>query len=427
MSSRALDFRSLRQARERLVELQLAPAIAEGLRATAPAMAEALQKIVLDEVDAFAASGNPTVIPELAAHGRAIVEELTRWMDGEETGDFAFAVAHAHLRAEQRFPLEATLHAYRAGLRALSRWLRDAALSLRPDRPEGGAASTDFAIEFIDAISAAMTAEYVAHTRVVAAAEGDRDAELLNVLLGGYDESDGRIAHLLRANGYLDQRQSYGVIVVRAVHQGEMEQPQRVQRIIAALTDLIAPSHVRCLAGARNGLVVAVVSSLRRLSGWTAPQKSLAARLRAPLLNMGPSVLIGVSADHPSTASIPRATREATAALEFASVVDRVVSFTDLPVRALLIHAGAAFVRSTAPAWLSPLLAADEKAEGALIATLRALADCDLNVQKAGRTLGVHPNTVYARLTRVKDLTGLDGQRLRQLSEMLLAADCAQG
>ena len=47
-----------------------------------------------------------------------------------------------------------------------------------------------------------------------------------------------------------------------------------------------------------------------------------------------------------------------------------------------------------------------------------------MNVQKAAREIGKHPNTVYARIERIKDLTGLDGQRHGDLTELLLAADC---
>ena len=83
-------------------------------------------------------------------------------------------------------------------------------------------------------------------------------------------------------------------------------------------------------------------------------------------------------------------------------------------------------MRSAAPAWVAPLLAADAKAGGNLVRTLSALADADLNVQKAGRRLEVHPNTVYARLQRIRDVTGLDGQRHHDLVELLLAAECAR-
>jgi sugar diacid utilization regulator len=102
------------------------------------------------------------------------------------------------------------------------------------------------------------------------------------------------------------------------------------------------------------------------------------------------------------------------------------VPFSALPVRSLLVHAGGEHVRSASPAWIAALLAADEKAAGNLVRTLAALADSDLNVQGAGRLLSVHANTVYARLQRIRDLTGLDGQRLHDLVELLLAAECVR-
>jgi sugar diacid utilization regulator len=206
-----------------------------------------------------------------------------------------------------------------------------------------------------------------------------------------------------------------------------MELRERSQRILNSLADLLASTNIRSLAGLRNGLVVAVVSAVRRQSGWTAPQSSLAERLVSRLLQWGPSVLVGVSADHPSTSAIPCAMREARAALEFAGVDRRVVLFPSLPVRSLLTHAGGEYVRATAPPWTAALFAADAKADGNLLRTLTAIADADLNVQEAARRLGVHPNTIYGRLTRIRELTGLDGQRFHDLTEMLLAADCARG
>jgi sugar diacid utilization regulator len=59
-----------------------------------------------------------------------------------------------------------------------------------------------------------------------------------------------------------------------------------------------------------------------------------------------------------------------------------------------------------------------------MVATLRAMASADMNVQQAARLLGKHPNTIYARLARLRDITGLDGQRYNDLTELLLAADC---
>jgi DNA-binding PucR family transcriptional regulator len=427
MTDAAPSSRALLQTLERLDALSVIPDVAPALRRSAAAVETALRDAVLGEVAGFSDSRNPQILPDLKAHSKDHVAEVTRLFGGEAPNDFAFVRAHARRRAEQRFPLEVSLHAYRCGHRVLSRWLRDAAAGARPESArEAVDAIADFAIEYTDVISAVMTSEYVAHTRLIEAAEGDRSAELLNILLAGYDESDGRIARLLKAAGYLDQRQSYCLIAARTPIAGELESRERAQRLLAALADLFAPASIRLLAGLRNGRVVAVASALRRQSGWTAPQTSLAERMSALLMQLGPSVLIGVSADRPSTASIPKALREASAALDFASVDRRVVLFSTLPVRSLLVHAGGEYVRSAAPAWIEALLVADAKADGALVKTLTALADADLNVQLAGRLLELHPNTVYARLLRIKDITGFDGRRCRDLLELLLAVECAR-
>jgi len=282
----------------------------------------------------------------------------------------------------------------------------------------------DFSIEYTNIISSIATAEYVAHTRMLAEAEGDRRTELLNILLSGYDESDGRVAQLLKRAGYLEQRQAYCVVVAQSTNAAEMENPGRAQRIVAAISAALAATPVRVLTGIRNSLVTAVLADKRRMSGWTAPQSNLAERVRTLLESLGPAVLVGVSTDHPSTSFIPKALQEATIALDFADVAKRVVQFSGLPIRELLVHRGIDYVQSAAPQWIAALLGADAKAHGTLIETLRAVADADLNMQKAARILNRHPNTVYTRLERIRDLTGLDGQHYRDLTELLLAADC---
>lgn len=416
-----MPFSNLKQALTALSLLGVAPLPVKKLEEQGPEVAKSLRKTVLAEIPAFTASGNPEVIAGLTMHGAEHVSEIIHLFSGGEIGDFAFVREHARLRAEQRFPLEAVLHAYRCGHRIISRWLRDA---IAGKKEKAVSAIADFAIEYTNVISTIMAAEYVAHARRQAEAEGDLRTELLNVLLTGYDESDGRVAQLLKRTGYLEQRQSYCVALVQPLNARELEQPARAQRIMDALSDVLVSTSIRILAGTRNMAVTAVLSHKRRQSGWTAPHQELADRL-LPLLEMlGPAVLIGLSASHPSTAFIPKALHEAKIALDFSTISRRVVRFADLPIRELLVHRGNDYVQSAPKPWMQALIAADGEAEGSLVATLRAMADADMNVQLAGRQLGKHANTVYARLERIKTLTGLDGQRYRDLTELLLAADC---
>lgn len=415
---------ALRRALAQLAEIGIVPAAA--LDQTMENTHSMIHDAVLAEVQAFSNSGNPDVLPELDRHGSDHVHEIRRLMGGGEVGGFEFVRAHAHRRAAQRFPLEAMLHAYRCGHRALSHWLQDAAIAAGSTGLENAkSAISDFIVEYTNTVISITTSEYVDRIRALAEAESDHRSELFNILLNGYDESDGRVARLLKRAGYLEQRQAYCIAAVQPINISEMENPARAQRIANALTETLAAASIRMLVGTRNNAVVAVVSARRRQSGWTAPQANLAERIRPMLLVLGPAVLVGISADHPSTSFLPKALHEATIALDFASVESRVVQFSDLPIRALLVHRGTEYIQSAPPNWVAALIAADAKAGGSLVQTLRAFADADMNMQKAARILGKHPNTVYTRIERIREMTALDGQRYHDLTELLLGADCA--
>lgn len=415
----------LRQTLAALGQMGVIPAAGVALDRGIGDVGKALQQSVVDEIPAYSDSGNPDVMPELAQHSSEHIREIRRLFGGGNAGDFDFVKAHARRRAEQKFPLEATLHAYRCGHKVLSRWMRDAATATVQDNVQQViSAVADFAIEYTDAVSTIVAAEYVAQTRLLAEAEGDRRTELLSILLSGYDESDGRIARLLKRAGYLAQRQSFCVALAQSVDPAEMENPARADRLVETINQLVATLPIRSLLGIRDNVVTAVFSDTRRLSGWTALQTTLAERIRPQLLKVGPAAVIGMSTDQPSTSHIPKAQHEARMALDFASVTERVVQFADLPIRRLLLHYAGDQMRAVLPPWTDGLLFADKKARGALVKTLRAYADADMNVLKTARALNVHPNTIYTRMQRIEDLTGLDGQRLHALTELLLAADC---
>lgn len=420
--------RPLRNALRRLQQLGVMPGAAARLDDGIDELGPELRRVILDEIPAFTESGNPHVLPELEQHAKAHIEEIRRLFSGAVSGDFAFVRSHAQRRASQRFPLEAVLHAYRCGHKVLLGWMRDAATgSSDADVDKVVSAVADFAVEYTNAVSTIAAADYVATVRRLAEAEGDRRTELLNALLVGYDESDGRVARALKRAGYLEQRQAFCVAVAQSIDPREMENAARAQRIVESINAAVDKLRFRTLAGVRESLVTAVISDTRRLSGWTAPQTALSDRILPQLLTLGPSVIIGLSADHPSTSHIPRALREARTALDLASVTNRVVPYSQLPIRQLIVHQAGDSVRTALPQWTANLLDADRKSRGALVDTLRAFADADMNVLGSARLLDVHPNTVYTRLKRISRLTGLDAQQYHALTELLLAIDCGGG
>ncbi len=170
-----------------------------------------------------------------------------------------------------------------------------------------------------------------------------------------------------------------------------MLNPNRARRLADAIDKALYSSAARRLIDIRNNKVTMVCSDVRRVSGWTAPHTELAKAIKAKISMLGTAVLIGISDDAPSTARIPAAHKEALLAIELTNVSNRVVQFSEIPTQRLMLHlAGEEFQRAL-PSWSSELFLADEKARGALVATLRAYADANMNVLQAAEKLSVHP------------------------------------
>lgn len=409
-----------------LARLGVVPSVAEPLVTHSGRLQQELYDAILEGVPAYTSSGNPDVLPELRAHLAQHLAEVSRLLSGPRREELGFVRDHAHRRAEQKFPLDALLQTYRILHKLLAVEIRDAALQAASQSAQVRrvvAAVTDFSIEYTDAISTLITAEYVSHTRLLSEAEGDRRTELLNALLGGYDESDRRTAALLRRSGYLGQRQSYCVAVVRSVHPQEMNSSARVQRMVESVGNTLRDTPGRTLLGVRDDVVVAVMSATRRQSGWTAPQSLLAERVYPVLRTIGPAVLIGLSSDAPSTSHIPRAFREARMALDFASVGRRVRRYANIPFRQMIVSSARDAAQATLPPWLPDFVAADKR--GALLGTLQSYADNDMNVLKTAEAMNIHPNTIYARLQKIEDVTGKNALEYHALTEMLLANEYA--
>jgi len=101
-----------------------------------------------------------------------------------------------------------------------------------------------------------------------------------------------------------------------------------------------------------------------------------------------------------------------------------VVQFSEIPLQRLLLHFAAEDFRRVLPAWTSEFYDADDNAGGALVATLRAYASVDMNVLQAAQVLGVHPNTVYSRLQRICDISGLQARSYSALTDLLIVCNC---
>jgi len=191
-----------------------------------------------------------------------------------------------------------------------------------------------------------------------------------------------------------------------------------------SIDKILQGSPARRLIDVRDNKVTTIFSDIRRASGWTAPHTELAKRISADLSMVGNAALIGVSNDVPSTSQVPTAHSEALLALELADVTHRVVQFSEIPTRRLMLHLAGEEFQRVLPVWSSEFFVADEKAGGSLVATIRAYANANMNVLKAAEQLSVHPNTIYSRFQKILDITGLDARSYHTLTELLIVADC---
>jgi PucR-like helix-turn-helix protein/diguanylate cyclase with GGDEF domain len=413
-----------------LRRLAQSPSLASTVRRAAgntAAVAAELQRAVLAEVPQYSESMNPDLLPESARHWVQHTGEILRLLRGGRLGNFDFVREHARRRAEQRFPLEATLHAYRSGHKVLSRWLRESHFgSARRARrsPHDSDAIADFAMEYSDAISTTFAGAYSSHTLLLADVAGDQRAELLQVLLDGRDEADPRVARILREAGFPKKHPVFCVALARSVDPAEMLNAARARRLADSIEQILAESSVRRLIDVHANKVTMVFSEVRRESGWTPPRGSLAKRIGEALDFVGNAALIGVSSDVASTSQVPIAYREALAALELAGLTQRVVRFADIPTQRLLLYFAGEEFRRVLPGWAGDFFAADERARGSLTQSLRAYADADMNVLKAAQALGLHPNTLYARFQRIFEISGLHARFFHQLNTLLIVAGC---
>jgi len=404
----------------------LARAIAGRPAGHAAAIATEMQQAILVDVPAFSQSRNPALPPDLARHCREHIEEILRLLRDATVGRFEFVQEYARRRAEQRFPLDATLHSYRSGAKILARWLRQSAAPNKSAKASQDACSRvdGFAREYTDAVSTVFASAYSSHLLLLADVAGDQRTQLLKLLLDGSDEADVRAARLLREGGFLEERQLFCVALARSVDPTEMLDAPRARRLAEAIEQIMAEVPVRRLLDVHLNKVTMVFAAVRRISGWTAPRASLAAQIQEKLAFVGNAALIGVSNDVVSASQVPNAYREAAAALEMASVGQRVVRFSEISLPRLLLHFAAQDFCRVLPAWTKEFYQANDDADGALIATLRAYADVDMNVLKAAQVLSVHPNTIYARLQRIAAISGLDARSLHPLLDLLIVSDC---
>jgi sugar diacid utilization regulator len=73
------------------------------------------------------------------------------------------------------------------------------------------------------------------------------------------------------------------------------------------------------------------------------------------------------------------------------------------------------------PSWVTRFQLQNDAQATDFSRTIRAFADCSFNVKRTAQRLGVHTNTVYFRLNRIKKITGVDPRTYSGITSVLTA------
>ncbi len=181
-------------------------------------------------------------------------------------------------------------------------------------------------------------------------------------------------------------------------------------RSLARLIDQTLPhASFGKLIGVADGEVTAIVCSDKGAG------RGLIEALRrngfARRATNGSAADVGVSRDIIDIGRLPAAVEEARLAAEFTTPARPLMHFSDIDLAEYLVRRADEAAFRLVPDWARLLDGADTQSHE-LGRTIRAFADCNLNVKRTARRIGVHTNTVYFRLNRIKKLTDVRSANL---------------
>jgi sugar diacid utilization regulator len=382
---------------------------------------ESLRQIRAD-VPAYKTIDDPALLADVTEHVAenhdALRASLLRGSPVTEE-DLAFIRPHAALRARRDIPLQAFLHAFRIGHRVI--W--DAIVELADEDDDARAAGLVVARLVMDFIDLASThaAETYLEAQQLLLAEGDRvRRDLLEDLLAGREPAPGPRLTAARAAG-LD---SGGRCVLVAAVPVTTPDDEYALRAAASTLARAVGGVLRPLTVVRQDEIV-IVRSLDGQDGCELAEPIEQARRR--LADEGVVLAIGVSTAFDTTVGLPDAYCEACAAIESLGPDGGLLALPNLSAfDYLTLRSDATAHRLIAPA-VRRFVEEDAATGGALIDTLVAYADANLNAKVAAQRLFIHVNTAHHRLARIEEKTGCDLRDLADVQELLIAIRLASG
>ncbi|GEM34854.1 hypothetical protein NN3_58610 [Nocardia neocaledoniensis NBRC 108232] len=337
--------------------------------------------------------------------------------------DVTYARQAAARRARSGLPLVDYIAAFRLGQRAIWKSL----LAHAGDGEAGREAVLSLAgplARYTDLISNQATDAYLEFQQYVAAESGRDGQALMDALLDGTLPAGGPHLSVATAHGIGADRTT-PLLVVTAVVLEPAETQGETARLVSAAAARVGVNGLRTLSVVRGGEIVAIPALGRDGSAEQLCERLRA--MRAELAAEGISLAVGVSTAVTEVAQIPRAYRQAQAALALLPEDGGVLALPQLtPFRYLLLRADDT-TRQLVDPRVGAALADDRARGGSLAETIRAFAAADMNLREAADTLRIHLNTAKYRIGRIQELTGRNVRSVNDLVELLVAIELQTG
>jgi hypothetical protein len=364
---------------------------------------------------------------ESQSHCRELLDAIVAVAAGraaKSDGDpFSFVRTHAEWRARHQVPLTASLHAYRLAHKTYWAITRESLLrdGERKETLHSMAMLSDFWLEFFDYVGAVLAEAHAVEEGLSVAQNTRAYMSLIDDLLHGLEPRDAEARRLRTLCGIRSGApMAVAVACPFQSDNGKEIDLEVTLRSLVRLVQQVLPSAIfGKLVDIRNGEVTVIVSSDAE------PSRGLLKVLRQHGLGRrasnGLAAGVGLSLDAMDVADLPGSLEEARLALEFSSPTQPLVHFADIDLPEFLIRRADKAVLRLIPEWTRHLIPDGGAQSGDLARTIRAFAECDLNVKQTARRLGVHTNTIYFRLNRINKLTGIDPRTFSGSSLLLTA------
>lgn len=397
-------------------------AFTAALRARLGGLADHAMETIAMEIPAYAAGGQRLlsgVREHVLAHYKALIDSFE---EGEviELDDLEFT----RLPSTQRVnavSLGDFVYAFRIGETIL--WEAARRLAEQEDMKDAALSLASHGFAFGGRAAAATAARFSEAARLMELSGQQVRRDLLDDLIGGNEITSGPRREALRTAGLSS---SSGLVAISAAPVEPDRADYELHAAATALATAAALGGGQPLTDVRDQEVI-VIAPLASTETSLLADRLEAAAQRLANEEGALTLMIGVSERCTGLERVPDAYREACTARQQVGVEGGVFPISSLNVfqRIALSPGGVAGRRVSTR--VRAFVNADLDGDGALLQTLKAYVDADLNITAAAEALHLHVNSARYRLRKISEATDTEMRSVSDVVGLLMAAHSIAG